>query len=130
MQLTKLSTIVIAMCTVCGCITHFCQKQLEQSLYKRLEQFGRRHQDTGPVRKNDELGTLFYARQTIPRGSMINIAFVSSQQVERKRIPMDAVQRFEQMANCVSRHDIVKGEIISTRELLPVRFANDLNNVR
>jgi len=118
--MTRIALIAILICTISGA-AFISFRELFLPLDQRLERLSAQHRNNTVVETTNELGTIFYARQTISRGSVINMSDLSTERVSRGKIPLDTVQDFAGLANRVARCDIPKGQIISTRELLEIK---------
>lgn len=58
----------------------------------------------------------------------MNMSDLTIKQIRQSALPMDAVTDFQQLTNTVSRYDIPGGQIISTRNLIPIHKLQNTND--
>jgi flagella basal body P-ring formation protein FlgA len=117
MSFVRIAIFAIAGCTICGASYHAIQTQKQEDQLA-LEQQVLSHMQE----KDDDLekALVYYARHPIPKGTLVNISFLSTQRVAIRKIPTDVITDYRQVENRVTKFDIPTGQLLSRRDLVPI----------
>jgi len=108
MSLSKTGLVTALACTVYGAIFLSCNREVSKVQTRA---------STG----DDAAQTLvYYARHDIPKGMMVNMAFLSMRGISPSKVPTHAATDFRQIDGRVAKNGIAAGSIVSLRDLVTV----------